>query len=52
MMSAEMATLGLLKIKVFKNKGYYIINTVPDVTNKILSREKLYCRCDQVTKVW
>ena len=25
MMSAEMATLGLLKIKLFKNKGYYII---------------------------
>ena len=34
-MSAKMATLDLLKIKVFSNKGYDIIIPVYDVTNKI-----------------
>ena len=37
MMSARMGTSGLLKIKVFWNKGYAIIIYVHDVTNKILS---------------
>ena len=35
-MSAKMATLDLLKIKVFLNKGYDVIIFVYDVTNKIL----------------
>ena len=35
MMSAKMDTLGLLRIKVFWNKGYDIITFVFDVTNKI-----------------
>ena len=35
MMLAKLATLGLLEIKVFWNKGY-------DVTNKILSCESNY----------
>ena len=39
MMSAKLATLGLLKIKVFWNKGYGVIIFVHDVTNKILSRD-------------
>ena len=34
MMSAKMATPGLLKITVFWNKGYDFIITVDDVTNK------------------
>ena len=42
MMSAKMATLGLLKIKVFWNKGYDVIISVHDVTNKILSRDSNY----------
>ena len=42
MMSAKMATLGLLKIKVFWNKGYDVIIFVHDVTNKILSRDSNY----------
>ena len=42
MMSAKMATLGLLKIKVFWNKGYDVITSVCDVTNKILSRDSNY----------
>ena len=37
MMSAKMATPGLLKIMVFWNKGYDVITPVDDVTNKILS---------------
>ena len=42
MMSAKMATPGLLKITVFWNKGYDIIISVYDVTNKILSRDSNY----------
>ena len=42
MMSAKMATPGLLKIKVFWNKGYDVIISVHDVTNKILSRDSDY----------
>ena len=37
MMSAKMATLVLLKIKLFWNKGYDVIIYVHDVTNQILS---------------
>ena len=37
MMSAKVATLGLLKIKVFRNKGYEVIISFHDVSNKILS---------------
>ena len=39
MMSAKIATLDLLKIKVFWNKGYDVIIFVHDVINKILSRD-------------
>ena len=42
MMSAKMATPGLLKITVFWNKGYNVIILVDDVTNKILSRDSNY----------
>ena len=38
MMSARMATPGLLKITVIWNKGYDVIIIVDDVINKILSR--------------
>ena len=41
MMSAKMATPGLLKLMVFWNKGYVTIS-VNDVTNKILSRDSNY----------
>ena len=41
-MSAKMTTLGLLKIRVFWNKGYDIIIFVYDVTNKFLSRGSNY----------
>ena len=34
MMLAKMATPGLLKIKVFRNKDYYVIISVHDVTKK------------------
>ena len=42
MMSAKIAALALLKIKVFSNKGYYVIYPVYDVTNKILSNDSNY----------
>ena len=42
MMSAKIATLGLLKVKLFWNKGYDAIISVHDVTNKVLSRESNY----------
>ena len=39
MMTAKMATLGLLKIKLFWNKGYDVMISVHDFINKILSRD-------------
>ena len=42
MMSAKMATPGLLKITVFWNKGYDVRISVDDVTNKILSCDSNY----------
>ena len=42
MISAKMATLGLLKIKVFGNKGYEVMICVHDVTNNIWSRYSNY----------
>ena len=42
MMSTKLATLGLLKIKIFWNKGYHVIISVYDVTSKILSRDSNY----------
>ena len=42
MISAKLALLGLLKIKVFRNKGYDITISVQDITNKILSYESYY----------
>ena len=41
-MSAKLATLGLLKIKVFRNKSYDVIISIHDVTRKILSRDSNY----------
>ena len=38
MMSAKMATPGLLKIKFFWKQGYDVIISVHDVANTILSR--------------
>ena len=42
MMSAKLIALGLLKIKVFLNKGYDVITSVHDVNNKILLRDSNY----------
>ena len=39
MVSAKMATPGLLKVKVLWNKVYDIIISVHDATNKFLSRD-------------
>ena len=42
MMSAKLASLGLLKIKVFWKKAYDVIFSVHDVINKILSHDSNY----------
>ena len=42
MMSAKMATPGLLKTTVFWNKGYDVIIPAHDVTSKILSHDSNY----------
>ena len=42
MISAKLATPKLLKIKIFKNKGYDIIIVDCDITNKILSHDSNY----------
>ena len=42
MMSTKKATLPLLKIKVFWNKGYDVIICVYGVTDKILSGDSNY----------
>ena len=39
MMSAKMATPGLLKITVFWNKGYDVIIYLDDITNNILCHD-------------
>ena len=41
-MSGKLATLGLLKIYIFWNKGYDVKISVHDVTNNILSRDSNY----------
>ena len=41
-MTAKMATPDLLKIKAFWKKGYDVIISVDDITNKILSRDSIY----------
>ena len=42
MMSAKLANPGHLKGKIFWNKGYQVIISVHDVTNKILSPDQDY----------
>ena len=42
MMSGKLATLVLLKIKVFWNKVYDVLISVHDVTNKMLLSESNY----------
>ena len=42
MMSARLATLGLLNLKVFWNKGYDVIISGHDVTSKIFSHDFNY----------
>ena len=39
MMSPKLATVGLLKIKVFSYKGYGTIISIHDATKRILSRD-------------
>ena len=41
-MSAKLATPGLLKVKIFQNKGYDVTFLDFNVTSKILSRDSNY----------
>ena len=42
MMSAKLASPGLLKLKIFQNERYGVIILDCGVTNKILSRDSSY----------
>ena len=42
MMSEKLATLSLLRIKVFWSKGFEVIISVHDINNKVLSRDSIY----------
>ena len=42
MISAMLATRGLIEIEVFWNKGFDVIISVDDVSNEILSRGSSY----------
>ena len=42
MMKTKMDTLGSLKIKIFRKKGFDVIIYVTDVTNKVLSCDSNY----------
>ena len=42
MMPAKLATLGLLKVRVFWSKSYGVIISVSDVTKNILSLDSNY----------
>ena len=48
-MSTNLPTPGLLKIKTYQSKVYDVIILDYDVSSKVLS---LYSRCGHVTKVW
>ena len=42
MVSALLPNITLFKIRIFWSKGYDVINSVHNVTNKILSRDSNY----------
>ena len=42
MMSAKLATLSLLKTNIFSYKGYDVIKSVHEITNKTLPRYSNY----------
>ena len=42
MMLSNLATPGLFKIMVFQSKGYGVIISVHDVTDKVFSRDSNY----------
>ena len=42
LMSAKLTTVGLLKVKVFWDKGYAILISIYDVTSNLLLRDSNY----------
>ena len=47
LMSAKLATPGLLKIKIFQNKGYDVINPVYDINYPVTQIIFHMWSCDQ-----
>ena len=52
MISAKLATPGLLKIKIFQIKVMTSLSLTMTSPTKFYHVLKLYCRCGHVTKVW
>ena len=48
MMPAKLASPGLIKTKIFRNKSYGVIIPDYDVINKVLSRDSLHYIVDVV----
>ena len=51
MMSAKFATPGVLKMKIFQNKGYEVIILDYEITNKFYHVIQIILRCSHATKV-
>ena len=53
MLTGKLATPGVPKIEIFQNKGYDVMVSDYDITNKnFIAWLRLYFRCGHVTKVW
>ena len=50
--SAKLAPLGHLKIKIFQNKSNEVIISVLEITNKFYSVTQLNCRCGSGSVIW
>ena len=50
MISSKLAAVGVLEIKLFRNKNYDVINSVHDVTKKILLSDPIYI--EDIAVLW
>ena len=51
LMSGKLTVLGLVKLKVFRNKSYDVVLFVHNFTNKMLSRGSNHI-VNHVIKIW
>ena len=51
-MVAKLTILGPIKMKLFRHKGYDVMISFHDITDKILSRDSNCYSCCHVNKVW